>query len=223
MKKTILFSLLISTPIVFAQLPESLITPIEKIKKFEGYDGYIYKNMSYKDSKVINEKIGTFSSKLKYNIYTDAIELSIDSQLYELKKTPETHVVIKNDYYYYCNFKDQLDRIKSGYYVLVELTNNYRIYKKYTLKIDDPEKSKIIKNSSSNAGTIKLIKTYYLEKNGIINILPTDKKTILITFSDKKKELEKYMKKEKIRLKKEEDLMKLVAKYNALKNMESRF
>jgi len=64
--------------------------------------------------------------------------------------------------------------------------------------------------------------SYFLEENNIIVELPLDKKEILITaFSDKSDELKQYIKKEKIKLKKEEDLVRLVAKYNALKNLSS--
>ena len=44
---------------------------------------------------------------------------------------------------------------------------------------------------------------------------------MLALFNDKEEELKKYFKKEKIRLGKEEDLIRLVARYNALKSSDS--
>ncbi|WP_344820985.1 hypothetical protein [Aquimarina gracilis] len=70
-------------------------------------------------------------------------------------------------------------------------------------------------------GKIKLVTTFYLEENEIILELPLSKKDLLLTFSDKEKELKEYMKKEKLKLKKEEDLLRLVARYNALKNLNA--
>ncbi|GAA4276960.1 hypothetical protein GCM10022259_16840 [Aquimarina mytili] len=175
--------------------------------------------MRYKESSVIDEKSGTFDAKLKYNIFTDALEYNQGSKFFEVVKSPTIHARIDGDYFYYCNFKSTRGLKRDGYYVLVELNDKYRIYKRFTLKIKEPSQNTL--TQIEEAGQLKMITTYFVEEDGMIMELPMNKKDMLATFSDKENELKEYLKKEKIRLKKEEDLIRLVARYNALKSADS--
>ncbi|WP_343911631.1 hypothetical protein [Aquimarina litoralis] len=219
MKKLLLFLLLLISPFLFAQLPQSLIQPSKRTTMFDEYDGSIYKTLKYKDASVIDEKSGTFDAKLRYNIYSDALEFKKGSELYELIKKPTSHARIDGDYFYYCNFKTQRGHKKSGYYVLVELNEKYRIYKKFDLKIKEPSKNGAA-SGNSVPGKLKMQTTYFLEERGVIMELPMNKKELLATLSDKEEELKKYIKKERIKVRKEEDLIRLVSRYNALKNTD---
>lgn len=204
---------------VTAQLPRSLVKPVRRVSVFDDYEGSVYERASYKSGKVIDEVSGNYEAKLRYNIYTDALEYKSNSNLFELHKRKTVSAQIEEDYFYYCNFKTERGLKKDGYYILVELHNNYRIYKKYELIIKEPQKNTM--TQLSEPGSIKQMITYYIEERGIIVELPMKKKEFLAVFNDKENELVKYMKKEKIRLRKEEDLIRIVARYNALKNMES--
>ena len=176
----------------------------------------------YKESSVIDEKSGTHDAKLKYNIYSDQLEFTTPSdELFAVTKSPTIHARIDGDYFYYCNFKNQRGLGKSGYYILVELNDKYRIYKKLFTEIVDPSvQSGMVKRAGegSDIGKVKIQTAYYIEEAGVIMELPMNKKEMLATFSDKGQELEKYIKNEKIRLRKEEDLIRFVARYNALKS-----
>lgn len=216
MKKLILLSLLVLSSTLSAQLPRSLLKSTDRISLFDDYDGSIYMHSRYKESSVIHEKSSTFDAKLKYNIYTDALEYTQNSKLFEVLKSPTIHARIDDDYFYYCDFKSQRGLDRKGYYILVELNDKYRIYKKLTLKIKDPEKGTITK--TTDPGQIRVKTTYYLEEDGIVLELPKNKKDMLATFSDKEEELQKYIKQSKIRLRKEEDLIRFVARYNAMKS-----
>ncbi len=218
MKQSILLLLLMISSSLFAQLPRSLLTSAEKVTTFDEYDGSMYMKARYKESSVINEKAGTYDAKLKYNIYTDALEYTQGSNLFEVVKSPTIHARIDGDYFYYCDFKTPRGLGREGYYILVELNDKYRIYKRLTLKIKDPERTAQVNSGLPEPGELRMITTYYVEEEGIIVELPMNKKEMLAVFSDKKTELSEYLKKEKIRLKKEEDLIRFVARYNALKS-----
>ncbi len=217
MRKLTLALLLIITSTISAQLPRSLYRLTHEITSYDEYDGSIYMRSNYKESTIIDEKLGTFDIKLKYNVYSDALEFNQKGKLFEVIKLPTVHVRVSDEYFYYCVFKTQRGLSRKGYYVLVEMNDKYRIYKKYTLKITEPIQNTVVK--TGNPGEIKLANTYFVEENGIIVELPMNKKEMLRTFSDKAQELSTYLKKEKIRLRKEEDLIRLVAKYNALKSV----
>ncbi|WP_062056499.1 hypothetical protein [Aquimarina longa] len=221
MKKILLLICLVASSTLFAQLPRDLLTPIPKTYLYEDYNGSIYLNNRYKEASVIDERSGTFDAKLKYNIHSDALEYNSGSELYEVNKNPTVHVRIDGNYFYYCDFENQRGSSRTGYYILVELNDRYRIYKKVTLKIKEPQKSVAQIGPPPEPGSIKAITTYYLEESGVIMELPMNKKEMLAAFSDKENELKEYLKKEKIRFKKEEDLIRLVARYNALKSSDS--
>ncbi len=218
MRKTLLLLSLMISSGLFAQLPIDLLKPIPRITSFDEYEGSMYLKSRYKESSVVDEKSGTFDAKLRYNIYTDGLEFSRNSKLYEIKKSTTIHARIDGDYFYYCNFKNQRGLNRDGYYILVELNDKYRIYKRLTIDIVEPSHNLIKK--IDEVGKLKMHSTYYIEEAGVVMQLPLDKKDILVTFSDKESELKKYLKKEKIRLKKEEDLIRFVARYNALKSTE---
>ncbi|MHA7056016.1 hypothetical protein ACWGOQ_0002265 [Aquimarina sp. M1] len=219
MRKKLHLLFLLFSPFLFAQLPQSLVEPAEKVTMFYEYDGSVYKNFRYKDASIIDEKSGTFDTKLRYNTYTDALELEKGDNLFQLVKNPTSHARIDGDYYYYCDFKSQRGIEKSGYYVLVELNDRYRIYKKYNLKIREPNKNGAA-NGNATRGKLSIQTKYFLEERGVIMELPMNKKEILAALSDKEDELKKYMKKEGIKVKKEEDLIRLVSRYNALKTTD---
>ncbi len=221
MRQLLLFVTVVTPLIVNAQLPDSILQFTQKFPKYEDYDGSIYLNTKFIESSVIDEALGTFDAILRYNIYTDTIEYKEDSELYEISKRPTIQARIGKDYFYYCTFKTQRGAEKYGYYILVELNDQYRIYKRYQVHIKEPIKMDVY-NGNLSPGTIRKIVTYYLEENDIVQKLPQEKKAILSsTFEDKQDELKQYIKKEKIKLKKEEDLIRLVAKYNALKNLDT--
>ncbi|MBW1294638.1 hypothetical protein [Aquimarina litoralis] len=219
MRKILQLLFLLFSPLLFAQLPQSLIQPAEETHMFDEYDGSIYKSIRYKDASVIDEKSGTFDAKLRYNVYSDALEFKKGEDLFMLSKNPTSHARIDGDYFYYCNFKTQRGLKRHGYYVLVELHEKYRIYKKYHLKVKEPSKTGAA-NGNNTAGRVQIKTKYYLEERGTIMELPMNKKELLATLSDKEEELKKYIKKERIKVKKEEDLIRLVSRYNALKSTD---
>ncbi len=220
MKKLLLLLFLIIAPgLLLAQLPRNLLKSTERVSTFDEYDGSIYMKMRYKESSVIDEKSGAFDAKLKYNIFTDALEYNQGSKYFEVIKSPTVHARIDGDYFYFCNFKSTRGLNREGYYVLVELNDKYRIYKRFTLKIIEPTQNTL--TQVAEAGQLKMTTTYFVEEEGTIMELPMNKKEMLAIFSDKESELKVYLKKEKIRLRKEEDLIRLVARYNALKSADS--
>ena len=222
MRKVLLFFTVLIVNIAPAQVPASILQYTQEFPMYEEYDGSIYLQNKFVESSIIDEtSSGTYDSELRYNIYTDAVEYKENSELFELSKNPKIQARIGEDYFYYCQFKTQRGVDREGYYILVELHDQYRIYKRYEVKIKDPVKMDVY-NGTPEPGSIRKKVNYFLEENDIIVELPLDKKEILTTaFSDKSDELKQYIKKEKIRLKKEEDLVRLVAKYNALKNLSS--
>ncbi len=220
MRKVLQLLIFFTTTALFAQLPQHLLKSGNKLSKYDKYSGSVYVHKEAQPAHLTDESTSAYDIKLNYNIYNDALEYKTGDELFEITKNPTIYARINNDYYYYCNFKTQKGTRKNGYYILVELNDAYRIYKKHELKITDPVEMETMPGNMT-MGKIKLVTTFYLEENETIMELPLNKKDILFAFADKENELKEYIKKEKIKLKKEEDLLRLVAKYNALKNINS--
>ncbi len=220
-RKLIFCTLLCVSTAVFAQIPDNLLSVTQEVTQYDEYEGSIYLNRKFSDSDFIDESSGTYSAPLRYNIFRDAIEFKDEDGLYALTLNEKVHVRIGQDFFYYCDFNDQRGRLVDGYFVLVEFNDQYSIYKKYEVRIKDPIKMDV-HNGSPEPGEIRRKVTYFLEQNNVIMELPIDKKKILAALSGQADELKKYMKSEKIRLKKEEDLLKLVAKYNSLIHIDGK-
>lgn len=218
MKMKLLLTLLCVTATTYAQLPTSMIQRAKRIVKYNDYTGSIYRSINYVDASVIQENAGAFDGKVRYNIHSDRMEYESDNDLYEIKKQENIHVKLGSEYYYYCRFTDLEGYNQHGYYVMIELTDNYRIYKKYYTKIINPSVKSAVNNQLPEAGKIRVKVAYFLEEDNLVVELPMNKKALIEQFSDKKDQLLSYAKQQKIRFKKEEDLIRLISKYNALKN-----
>ncbi len=223
MKIATQFLFLFFSSMIFAQLPISLKEESESIDSFDEYRGSIYHTLNYTKSSVIDEKSSKYDAELRYNIFTDALELKkTGNEMFTIIKSPTTHARIDDEYFYYCEFATRNGSRQDGYYVLVELNQNYKIYKRYSLKIIDPKKGSSVVNSEiENEGKIIKLTKYYIEEDGIIIELPMKKKDLLSVLGDEMDKLKDYIKKEKIRLRKEEDLIRLVSRYNTIKNTDT--
>lgn len=184
----------LTTSTLLAQLPQELLKTTQETKVFDSYAGFVYSNKKYHNASIITQKEGTYNAPVRYNIFRDALEYTEGSKLYEIIKSPTTQVRIDDDYFYFCTFKNEHGRRTNGYYVLVELNEQYRIYKKYDLKITEP-KAMDADTGSSQIRKLKKTTTYFLKENGTITKLPTKKSGLLAVFSDKKDELKQYIKK----------------------------
>lgn len=219
MKKFLLLIVLVTSLQGFAQIPQSLLEQhtYQSAFVFDDYLGSIYKTLSFEKGSVIEEKSSVFEDELRYNIDGDIFEYNFADTMYQIKKNPQIYVRIDDEYFYYCEFQTDNFLPVHGYYVLVDMNEDYSIYKKYTIKIKHPDKNGG-PDGTATPGNLRMETTYYLEEDKFIKELPTNKGTALASFEDKKDELKKYMKSQKLRLNKEEDLIRFVSKYNALKS-----
>ncbi|RZS98841.1 hypothetical protein [Aquimarina brevivitae] len=201
-----------------AQLSQSIARPIQKPSAFNDYDGSVYERVAFRKAEISDKQHGTHIAELRYNIHTDALEYENDNGYFELYKRTTLNVRFDDEYFYYCKFKNERGADREGYYVLIEKHENYSIYKKYDLEFREPKR--VTMTQVEESGKINQVITYYLEERGVITELPMRKKDFLAIFRDKETELEDYMKEERIRLRKEEDLIRIVSRYHALKNID---
>lgn len=217
MKQLYLMLLAVIPLFITAQIPESLLSPKEKIMLFDEYQGSIYETLKYQKSSLIDENSTSYETRLRYDIYSDVIEFKKDDDVFQIAQKESVYARIGSDLYYYCEFKNRRGLPFHGYFVLVDQNDDYRVYKRYSLQIKEPEK-KGISFGELIPGNIRQIATYFLEHNGRLIEIPTSKKDFFDLFDDKKSELQNFITSQKLKLKKEEDLIALMSKYNELIN-----
>ena len=157
---------------------------------------------------------------LRYNVYNDEIQMKInldDDKIVGLIKSLNHYAVINNKEYHYMSYSDNDKSINEGYFILVsnDFENSLYLKKIVKFKLGQPEKDSFRKAIPS---AFKNFERYYYQKERVLFQLPTKKKDFLLHFSDKKEDLKKFMKAEKINLKDEKDLIKLFKYYDSLKN-----
>jgi len=147
---------------------------------------------------------------LKYNIYED--QLYFQGKDNATMKFTSTVVEFRFGSDVYRNGYPAIKDFNELSYFKVLSEGKATLLKKITKNVIDVKEF----NSSITVKKIADDKIYYLFNNGKMLLLKSDKATFLGLVSDKKSEIEAYLKANKINFKKEEDLIALVTAYNKL-------
>ncbi|WP_459211359.1 hypothetical protein [Aquimarina rhabdastrellae] len=215
MKKILPLIFIVLPFFVFGQLPQEYLRSINNASSMEHYQGSMYLTKKASPSSVTKTYSESLEADLHYNLHTDTFEYKNAKRTYGILKNPSIQIEMDNKKFTYHKFKDYYHLNKAGYYVLLEKNTRYRIFKKYILKILEPEKT-LIKSETLNSGKLKLTTSYFLEENNVIIELPKSSKKLLSLFDKHKKEVKEYMKQEKLKLKKEEHLIKILSYFSSI-------
>lgn len=185
-------------------------------KKYEGIPGDPYLIPAWKPGVLIltdNSRIDNFL--FRYNLYTqqmqfinnaDTLAIAIPEEINNLNIDDRTFIYSQ----YVCK-----NAQKKGYFELLE-DGHCRLLKRWVIlyHIIDEEKPEAEKNNIEDDIFIRT--TYYYFKLGDepAKKIPKRQKDILEYFGDKKQDVQKYMKNEGLKIKNEEDLIKIFAFYN---------
>jgi hypothetical protein len=147
-------------------------------------------------------------AKMRYDLYKDELEYEENQKPYRFSK--EITEFSTNDGVFRSGFpaiEPMTDR--NFYQVLYD--GNVKLLKRTTVRIQTE------KLYSSATQTKRFIKddALYLFKNGTMTRLKKDKKALLEALGDKQAELETFIKEEKLKLSKEEDILRVVEKYES--------
>ncbi len=165
----------------------------------------------------ISENSGDFY--MRYNIYNDAIEIKRNPQdkvATNLIKSENIYATINNKRYDYRSYLDRNNKRKSGYFILISSKGDDKLYLKKNKKFVPTKVSKeaYVKDTPAQ---FKDDNNYYFEIKNTLVLIPQKKKVFLKQFLDDEELLSKFLKKEKINLKKQEDLIRLLNYYSTIK------
>jgi len=206
---------------LFFHTPEFLGGPYDNLEVAKGTYSYMDSEKvkilekQYLTSEYLDAKVDDFTTKakLRYNLYNDQMEFIKDDSIYYLKKEEGRTVrfVDSNDIYKVYKVYGNLEFLK------VDVSGDYSLLVKQSKSFVTPKQRRINYGYHIDA-TFKRNRDVFFIKlpNSKVLEIPTKKSEFLDLFKNRTKEIESYIKKNKVNLKKEEDLKELIIHLNSL-------
>lgn len=173
-------------------------------------EGSPYENETFVFGKAINEKMEiSFPYLMRYNIFSDAIEVKDKEELNELVKSIDLYAVISNKEYHYKEYADEAETINKGYFILLYRGDNIELFSRKTQKYKEPKPPK---NSfqPKEPGAFIDYENYYIHKDDKLLALSTNKKELARQFPGMEADVKNFMKVNRTNLKSENDLIELL-------------
>lgn len=187
-------------------------------QQFEDTKGSPYSNEDFLEGKIFkDDKLVKSDIAMRYNLFSDEIEIknSVSDKTYSaLLRDPDIFVKIFNDIYVFIPFEGSNE--KGHYFKVSSEGKNFNLYKKESVVYKEPYYAKSTYDVSRSAEWAKSVSYYLVSKKGDFYELPNSRSKIIKAMSSKGKEVKTFMKKEKLDLDEESDLIKLVNYYNSL-------
>jgi len=215
--------LVISPVMLFGQRPQ-IITfqnpypsplPFEKrylnenYHDFENIDGSPYLNSEFVNGTFYVKDTAAFKLPIRYNIYADHMEYKMDGLIYYVD-SPQTisRIALGESVFIYLPFIE-----KGGYYELLE-TGKYKLVQKRRVEFKHSESKPIegLVRSRYESNT----DLFYLVNNQDQTFKIWNMNSVLKALQDQQTKIETFIKLEKIRNTKKENLIKIIKYYNSL-------
>lgn len=181
--------------------------------------GSPYENETFQLGKVSNKLNDNVQNYLmRYNIFTDEMEIQANddktnSQL--LIKSKNIHVLLNKKEYHYESYQTSSEKINEGYFIVKYKGENCSLFEKKN-KVYQAGKPARDSFHQATPAKFKDSDEYYYKINETLVPLSNNKNSILKEFSNKESDLKNYMKAEKLDVKKEADLIKLIQYYDSV-------
>ncbi|MGB3342933.1 MAG: hypothetical protein WBA61_03395 [Aequorivita sp.] len=184
---------------------------------FEAIKDEAYANPNFLIGKIFQEdQVLKDNVPMRYNAYADEIEIKINEtdQAYgALIKDPDIFVKVGKEIYVFVPFEGS--NAKGGYFSVLADGKNYGLYKKTTAVFREPRVAETSYQKDTPPSFQKTV-IYYLVKDGKFLEMPSSKSRILKMMDIKKKEMNAFIKTNKIDLGNEADLIKTITYFDSL-------
>lgn len=206
---------------VHAQKTEEFINPSKTIFTFDSRDrdlvGSSYIHKEFLPAKRRDDETIYF---IRYDAYQDEMEVQKDGEAFYMNKLFDYPVTFINDRKVYEVFKYKVkDTNHIGFFVVLFKTEDFSLLLKEKIKFHDPVEPKTgyqkYKPPTLKRTKDKLFIGY--SKDHMAVEVPSKKKDFIKLFSDKSEEIEEFIKKNKLSIKKQNDLIKILKYYDSLK------
>jgi hypothetical protein len=237
MKTKIIFSLFLGTFSYGILMSQFLVeTDIKAVKEFNDYqslnglshprlnnthlsvDGspYLYRDFTKGEALSI-DNTRYVNATFRYNMYTDQIEYEKNGDIYVLNNPGDfKYFIIGNNIFCYKLFSTSDGLLKKGYFQLLNNGEDATLFKKKNVRFVPPKEAEAYAPASP-AKFMSASDHYYISFHGKpLVMLNLKKKEFMSVFPEKTNEIEGYIANQKLSIRKEEDLLKLVEFYNKL-------
>ncbi len=183
---------------------------VQEVMTYDEASGspYIYENFLDCNVYLKSNNNNPIEYKMNYNAYKDQMEYKEDEITYAIANPEQIlKLEINNQYYIFSDYYNY-DLTKRGYFI--ELVDDYiSLYKREIISNISLDNYAYSNSESKKSKFVKERSLYYLSVYGEpLTLIKTKKKLLKLFFNHPK--VEEYIKKEKIKLHSEEDLIKLV-------------
>lgn len=194
------------------------IRGIKDYYKYQEIEGnpYIFKNFSEGTIKL--KKSNPIQGNFRYDKYAGEVHFKKDDNMYAIAFPKEVeYIQIDSLRFIHSEFSesDKKPTNNEGTYFIVEVDGNYKLLVKKNVSIKDAKATNGI-IPASNAKFVAKNDTYFIKKQDKPAIKIQNEKSILSLFLDKNPEISNYIKSNRLKVKKLEDLKEIVNYYNLL-------
>jgi len=226
MKRLILF-------IYYVTIITNVFSQAQEIGKTEGellynLDYYLNKNKEIKDNEILGspylyekfvdgkvyfkERDKQLNSILNYNAFSDEIDFRIDEKIYSFKNPEDVLKIVTDEGVLVFNTYVNNNSVKKGF--LIELVDNkISLYKKEKIVYVHPKEARNAYEKDKPGRYNRIKPQFYISVNDNTAFVVKNKKSLLKEFR-KRLEISDFLKKEKVNLKSEEDIIRLVKYIN---------
>lgn len=185
--------------------------------EFEAIKDEAYANPSFIPGNIYQgEEVISHGVPMRYNAYADEIEIKknmTDEDYGALVKSPDIYVNMLNDIYVYVT--NERFPEKSGYFNVLFEGNRYSLYKK-TVSTFAPRQEPKSTYDRGTPATFKKSTTYYLVDDGSFYQMPTTRSKIMRMMGDKRKDVQDFVKENKLDIRNEMDFVKTIEYFDSL-------
>lgn len=196
---------------------------IKNGQKVENTDviGSMYYDDDFKKGKVIDKESGqVISVYLRYRIYDDTFEAKKSPEEEEtliMERNPKYDVVIEDTKFTFINrLPIFINKANNGYLIVLNENEDGQVLKRISQKFTPGQKSNTAMTSDKKP-RLRNEENYFISLNDEIFAIEAHKRRAADAFPDHNKELEKYIKKNKLKFRRsneEKDLITLIKYYN---------
>lgn len=185
--------------------------------QFDAIKDEAYANTNFINGNIYQEdQLIKSGVPMRYNAFADEIEIkknSTDVDYGALIKDPDIFVKVGKNLYVFIPFEGSNE--KGGYFNVLSDGKNYDLYKKTTATFQEAKKAATTYAKATPPSFSKNV-TYYLVEDGRFLEMPKSKSRILKMMNSKKKEINSYVKENKLNIDNEGDLIQLVSYFDSL-------
>lgn len=180
---------------------------------YSNIQGSPYLDQKFVESKVLFKNDSIYRIALRYNIFDQRMEYKYDHKVYNITNPQDLKKIELGDKTFIYFYSKKESKYEAYYQVLIEGKASLLLKRDITFRKE--EKSNGIVEGKPNR-FLKSPDKYFVYISGGDLQLIKNKKSIPIIFQSKHKEMNAFVKKERISFKKQNDLIQLVAYYNKL-------